>query len=68
MVKSYNVIFKVRIGSIIEFLKYRNVTNVNSLIAYVERKGKEVLFVNLYDSKSKQPILQEVHEKGKKYY
>ena len=38
------------------FIKYRNVKNVNGLIIYLQRKGAK--HVNIYDGKTKEFIKQ----------
>ncbi len=52
----YNVILQVKDQSEIKFYKYRHVNKVDSLIDYLEKKGIEVLFVNIYNTKTKEKI------------
>jgi len=50
----FNVIIQIKDkDKSIKFLKYRHVNKIDSLITYLEKKGFEVLYINLYNEKTK---------------
>jgi hypothetical protein len=53
---AYNVILKVVREGQESFLKYRSVVKLGKLLEYVEGKGYQVKYINLYDAKTKQRI------------
>lgn len=55
--KPLNIILKVFLSDLktVKFLKYRNVTNLNSLLSHVEKSYK-IDYINLYDKESKERI------------
>lgn len=53
--KSVNVILKIKDLDGFKFIKYRNVTDLNNLLAYVEKRH-EIDYINLYDSITKEKI------------
>lgn len=53
MAQLYNIITKAAKDGQSKFLKYRNVNNVNKLLAYIEKQGYKIEYVNLYNAKTK---------------
>ena len=38
------------------FIKYRNISNIKSLIKYLDKKYKDWRYINLYDKETKEQI------------
>lgn len=54
--QTFTVIVAVRGKSGLGYMKYRNVSRISSLIKYMKGKGYQVVFANVYDTKSRQLI------------